>query len=121
VSLLGRKLRLKLWLRRIPLLVTLVYAIFIGIGTLALFREPARTGSKPLPANSLTLDQQQRERAIRAETGAWKAFLLALPWILILNPSSGHLELYFAALLLNAATVFGIATWLIPPSHRRGK
>ena len=88
--------------------------------TVALFREPATTGTESAP-NSLTLDQQQRERALRAEVGAWKSVLPALPWILILNPSSGHPELYFTALLLNAASVYRIATWLIPLSHRRGK
>jgi hypothetical protein len=98
-----------------------MYAAFISISTVALFHEPAATGTREPTANTSTLDPQQRERALRAEAGALKAFLLALPWILILDPSSGHIEFYFADLLLNVATVYALTAWLVPPPHRRAK
>ena len=101
------------------MVVTLVYATLIGVSTAALFREPA-TAYIGQPTSD-TLTPQQQERALRAEAGAWELFFLALPWILILDPSSGHPWFFFAALLLNVATVYAIAAWLIPPPHRRGR
>jgi hypothetical protein len=67
-----------------PMVVTLVYAAFIGISTAALFYEPVATGTRESATYTFGLDQQQRERALRAEARAWNAFLLALPWILML-------------------------------------
>ena len=95
------------------MILSLVYAALIGTATMTLLHETATT-TGATAADTFPLDHQQRERALRAEAGVWKAFLLALPWILILDPSSGHMEYYFAALLLNVATVYGIAAWVIP-------
>jgi hypothetical protein len=59
-----------------------------------------------------------REYALRNEPATY--FLLPFPGSCCLIPA-GYLSLYFAALLLNIATVYGLVSWMFPPSRHLPK
>jgi len=118
--------------RKATLAMALGYAIFVASCVVVLVHEPTRfvvttaRGTDEAPTDPITLEGQHRDQHLRAERlGAEKRagylFLVALPWVLLFDPSGGHLWLYFVALLLNVATAYGFVSWMFPPSRHLPK
>jgi hypothetical protein len=107
--------------RKAVLIMTVTYAALVCWRITIIFgRDSIQSPSDhsvSLPSGTASADQ--RERALEAKRGAIEAWVIALPWVMVLNPAS--VPTYVLVLSLNVATVFGISAWLLGPLRRRPK
>ena len=101
--------------RKVPLLVTLVYAAAVGFGLMVLLHEspPPSFETAAAVSDDAAL---QKERAIDLERRGFRAALLLLPWFAVLNP--GSILMLVLTIVLNVASVYAIALCLVGPSLR---
>jgi hypothetical protein len=93
------------------LVAALVYAAVIASSLAILLHEPTTP-----PATNTTVERQQMVRGAEVEKRAWKAMLLALPWILVFS-AIGHGD-YFVTVALNVLTVYCLIAWRFPRPRR---
>jgi len=105
-------------LRKAVLFMTVAYAGLVGWRSTVIFhRDSTRSpfdDTVHIPSDAVYADQAERAR--EAKHGAIEAFVIGLPWALVLPP--GTMSEYALVLLLNIATVFVISEWLFGALHR---
>jgi hypothetical protein len=101
--------------------ITIAYAALVGWRSIVVFhRENTRS---PVHITSGVLSADEAVRMREAKRGAIEAFVIALPWALVLPPvlPPGSVAVEVLVFLLNVATVFAISTWLCGPRQRTPK